>query len=78
MMFGFLDELQAIDQTVIQKVIDDIHEEEVIEADDNLASVDMAADMAQTSGLETRVKALEKLLADMYKVLHAHYQEPLR
>ncbi|MDD2724999.1 MAG: XrtA-associated ATPase [Methylovulum sp.] len=74
MMFGFLDELQVIDQSVVQKVIADIEEEELIEVDENYDPVALLSEQTYPVGLEQRVVALEKLLADLYQVLNAYHQ----
>ncbi len=73
MMFGFLDELQVLDRTVIQKVIDDIHEEEAIEAEDMPSNAAVALGRTDPGNLERRVVALEKLLAELHQVLSTHH-----
>ncbi|MFZ2451931.1 MAG: XrtA/PEP-CTERM system-associated ATPase [Methylovulum miyakonense] len=73
MMFGFLDELQVLDRTVIQKVIDDIHEEEAIEAEDMPSNAAVALGRTDPGNLEQRVIALENLLAELHQVLSTHH-----
>lgn len=78
MMFGFLDELQTIDAAIIQKVIDDIVEEELIEDDDDYGKGSSKSPMRlepSSGDIEQRVLVLENMLADIYQVLNVYHQE---
>lgn len=71
LMLGFLDELQSIDGSVVQAVLDDIAEEGGAEA----IPPDDVGSFAPDS-LAKRVAVLEKTLQDMVKILQA-FQESL-
>ncbi len=72
LMLGFLDELQVIDQTVVQAVLDDLREEGWGE-DEAIANAYQGL-LASPDSLENRVAKLEKVLADIHLILSAHHK----
>ncbi|MDD5275076.1 MAG: XrtA-associated ATPase [Methylovulum sp.] len=73
LLFGYLEELQAISLDVIQKVITDIEEESSLMMDefqDNLEA--LPAKSSPNSALEQRIAALEKIVATLRQALTGH------
>jgi len=62
-----------IDQVVVQNVIADIEEEELIEADESNDDDILPSEPVYPIGLEQRVDAMEKLLADIHQTLNAYH-----
>jgi hypothetical protein len=75
MMLGFLDELQVINGQVIQRVIDDIAEEQQIDDSNRVADSQSTRNDVQQD-LENRVASIEKSLKEICQILQAYHQNP--
>lgn len=72
LLFGYLEELQVISLDVVQKVIDDIEDEESLTTDEFHDASETVPATTSTRSLEQRVAALEKIVAMLRQALTDH------